>query len=40
MKYPPFFDTIENIIVYDDLCKFLGVNTVFENADAVIEVTY
>ena len=26
MKYPDFFDTIENIVVYDDLCEFLGVN--------------
>ncbi|WP_297431273.1 hypothetical protein [Sulfurimonas sp.] len=35
MKYPPFFDTIENIVVYDDLCKFLGVNE-----DGILEFSY
>ena len=35
MKYPAFFDTIENIIVYDELCKFLGVND-----DGILEFSY
>ena len=35
MKYPDFFDKIEPIIVYDDLCKFLGVNE-----DGVLEFSY
>ena len=35
MKYPDFFDTIENIVVYDDLCKFLGVNE-----DGILEFSY
>ena len=35
MKYPDFFNTIENIVVYDDLCKFLGVNT-----DGILEFSY
>ena len=35
MKYPAFFDTIENIVVYDDLCKFLGVNE-----DGILEFSY
>ena len=35
MKYPDFFDKIEPIIVYDDLCKFLGVNE-----DGVLDFSY
>jgi len=35
MRYPSFFDTIENIVVYDDLCKFLGVNE-----DGILEFSY
>ena len=35
MKYPVFFDKIEPIIVYDDLCKFLGVNE-----DGVLDFSY
>ncbi len=35
MKYPNFFDTIENIVVYDDLCRFLGVNK-----DGILEFSY
>ncbi len=35
MKYPNFFDTIENIVVYDDLCRFLGVNE-----DGILEFSY
>ena len=35
MKYPDFFDKIEPIIVYDDLCKFLGVNE-----DGVLDLSY
>jgi len=35
MQYPKFFDTIETIVVYDDLCKFLGVNE-----DGILEFSY
>ena len=35
MKYLPFFDEIEKITVYDDLCKFLGVND-----DGILEFSY
>jgi len=35
MQYPKFFDTIENIVVYDELCKFLGVNE-----DGILEFSY
>ena len=35
MKYPEFFNTIENIVVYDELCKFLGVNE-----DGILEFSY
>ncbi len=35
MKYLYFFDDIEKIIVYDDLCQFLGVND-----DGILEISY
>jgi len=35
MKYLTFFDNIEKIIVFDDLCQFLGVNE-----DGIIELSY
>lgn len=35
MKYPAFFDSIEKIVVYDELCKFLGVNE-----DGILEFSY
>jgi len=35
MTYLDFFDTIETIVVYDDLCQFLGVNT-----DGIVELSY
>ena len=35
MKYLSFFDDVENIVVYDDLTRFLGVND-----DGVIEFSY
>lgn len=35
MKYLAFFDNIETITVYDDLCQFLGVND-----DGIIELSY
>jgi len=35
MKYLAFFDDIETITVYDDLCQFLGVND-----DGIIELSY
>jgi len=35
MQYPSFFDTIESIVVYDDLCEFLGVNE-----DGILEFSY
>ena len=33
--YPAFFDAIEPIVVYDDLCKFLGANR-----DGILEFSY
>jgi hypothetical protein len=35
MKYLAFFDDIEQIVVYDDLCQFLGVNE-----DGILEISY
>jgi len=35
MKYLAFFDDIEKIVVYDDLCQFLGVND-----DGILEISY
>jgi hypothetical protein len=35
MQYLSFFDDIEKIVVYDDLCQFLGVNE-----DGIIELSY
>jgi len=35
MKYLAFFDDIEKIVVYDDLCQFLGVND-----DGIIDISY
>ncbi len=35
MKYPAFFDDVENITVQDDLAKFLGVNE-----DGIMEISY
>ncbi len=35
LKYPKFFDEIENITVQDELAKFLGVNE-----DGIVEYTY
>jgi hypothetical protein len=35
MKYPEFFDSIETIILYDDLSKFLGVSD-----DGIINLSY
>ena len=35
MKYLKFFDDIENIVLYDDLTKFLGVND-----DGILEFSY
>ncbi len=35
MRYPEFFDSIEKIVVQDDLCEFLGVND-----DGIIELSY
>jgi len=35
MKYLSFFDDIEKIVVYDDLCQFLGVND-----DGIIDISY
>jgi hypothetical protein len=35
MKYLAFFDEIEKIVVYDDLCQFLGVND-----DGILEISY
>jgi hypothetical protein len=35
MKYLSFFDDIEKIVVYDDLCQFLGVND-----DGILEISY
>ncbi len=35
IKYPPFFNKIEKIIMYDDLCQFLGVNK-----DGMLEFSY
>jgi hypothetical protein len=35
MKYLSFFDDIDKIVVYDDLCEFLGVND-----DGLIDISY
>ncbi len=35
MKYLSFFDDIQKIVVYDDLCQFLGVNE-----DGILEISY
>ncbi len=35
MKYLSFFDEIEKIVVYDDLCQFLGVND-----DGIVDLSY
>ncbi len=35
MKYLDFFDEIEKIVVYDDLCQFLGVND-----DGIVDLSY
>ena len=35
MNYLQFFDEIEKIVVYDDLCQFLGVND-----DGIVDLSY
>jgi hypothetical protein len=35
MKYPEFFKNVPSITVYDDLCKFVGVND-----DGIIKISY
>ena len=35
MEYPQFFDSTDSIVVYDELCKFLGANK-----DGILEFSY
>ncbi len=35
MNYQPFFDTIEPVVLQDELARFLGVND-----DGIIEISY